>query len=61
MKQNMGKLDRIIRVFIGIVIAGLGIYYKSWWGLLALIPFIVAIIGFCPLYVPLKINTKGVS
>ena len=57
MKCNVGKTDKIIRWVIGIVIAILGIYYQSWWGLLAIIPIATAIFGFCGLYVPLKINT----
>ena len=57
MKCNVGKPDKIIRWVIGIVIAALGLYYKSWWGLLALIPILTAILGFCALYIPLKINT----
>ena len=54
---NVGKTVKIIRWIIGIIIASLGLYYKSWWGLLAIIPILTAIFGFCPFYVPLKINT----
>jgi hypothetical protein len=57
MTCNIGKIDKIIRLIIGVVIAVLGFYFKSWWGLLALIPLLTAAIGFCPLYVPLKIST----
>lgn len=54
---NVGKLDKSIRLIIGVVIALLGVYYQSCWGLLAIIPIVTAIFGFCALYVPLKINT----
>jgi hypothetical protein len=57
MKQNVGKTDKIIRVIIGLVIAVAGFYFKSWWGLLAIIPLFTAALGFCGLYVPLKIST----
>ena len=57
MTCNVGKIDKIIRVIAGVAIAVLGFYFKSWWGLLAIIPLLTAIIGFCPLYVPLKIST----
>jgi hypothetical protein len=57
MTCNMGKTDRIIRVIIGVTIAALGFYYKSWWGLLAVIPLVTAALGFCGLYVPLNIST----
>jgi hypothetical protein len=57
MTCNVGKTDKIIRVIIGLAIAVLGFYFKSWWGLLAIIPLLTAALGFCGLYVPLKIST----
>ncbi len=50
MKKNIGTTDRIIRVVLGLVIIGLGIYYGSWWGLLGLIPLATAAMGWCGLY-----------
>jgi hypothetical protein len=57
MTCNIGKTDRIIRMIVGVIIAALGFYYKSWWGLLAIIPLLTAAVGFCGLYVPFKIST----
>jgi len=57
MTCNVGKTDKIIRVIAAVAIAVLGFYFKSWWGLLAIIPLLTAAIGYCPLYVPLKIST----
>ncbi len=57
MKVNIGKTDRILRMILSIVIAGVGYYYKSWWGLLAFIPLLTSFAGFCPLYRLLGINT----
>ena len=57
MTRNIGRTDKIVRVIAGIVIAALGIYFKSWWGLIALVPLLTAAIGNCPLYVPFKIST----
>jgi hypothetical protein len=57
MTCNIGKTDKIIRVIAAVAIAVLGFYFKSWWGLLAIIPLLTAFVGFCPLYVPLKIST----
>jgi hypothetical protein len=55
---NVGKIDKSVRLIIGVVIAALGFYYSSWWGLLAIIPIFTAIWGFCPLYSLFKINTS---
>ena len=57
MKRNIGKVDQIIRVIIGIVIIILGICFKSWWGAIGLAVIIIAALGYCPLYEPFKINT----
>jgi hypothetical protein len=61
MKSNMGKADRIIRVIIALAIGVVGIYYKSWWGLVAFVPLFTAIVNWCPLYVPFKISTAKKS
>ena len=57
MKKNMGTADRIIRVFIAIIIFGLGWYFNSWWGLLGIVPLITSITGFCGLYRVLGMST----
>lgn len=58
MKQNVGNVDKAIRIILAIVIAALGIYYKSWWGLVALVPLATALMSYCLLYPLFKINTK---
>lgn len=57
LKRNVGKTDKIIRIAIGAIIATLGIVYQSWWGLLAIIPFATAFLGFCGLYTVCGANT----
>lgn len=59
MKKNVGKVDMIIRVIIGIVIASFGIVYQSWWGLLAVVPLLTAFINFCPIYTVCGCNTNS--
>lgn len=58
MKKNIGITDKWIRVVIGIVIGVAGIYFKSWWGLIGLIPLATAFINWCPLYLPFGISTR---
>ena len=57
MKQNVGNIDKIIRMILAIIIAALGIYFKSWWGLVALVPLATALLSFCPFYPIFKIST----
>jgi hypothetical protein len=58
MKKNMGKTDRWIRVIIGLAIIAAGIYFKSWWGLIGIIPLATSLISTCPLYLPFGISTR---
>lgn len=57
MKPNIGKTDKMVRLFVGGVVIGAGLYYQSWWGLIGLVPIVTALINFCPLYAPFKIST----
>lgn len=57
MNKNLGKIDRTLRIVVGIAIMGYGVLDSSLLGLIGLIPLGTAIIGWCPLYCPLKINT----
>lgn len=50
MKCNVGKTDRILRVLLGLTIAGIGIYYNSWWGAIGLVFILTSLISWCPIY-----------
>jgi len=57
MKKNVGTADRIVRLILGVVIIGLGLYFKSWWGVIGIIPLATGLIGYCCLYPLFGINT----
>lgn len=57
MEKNVGKIDQLVRLVIGCVIIALGLYFKSWWGLIGLLPILTGTIRYCPLYVPFHIHT----
>jgi len=57
MKQNIGTVDRIVRIVLGLAIAAAGIYFRNWLGLIAIIPLATAVVRFCPLYMPFGIST----
>ncbi len=58
MKVNIGKSDRVIRLVLGVVIILSGIYLKSWWGIIGIVPVITALLNFCPVWSLLGISTK---
>ena len=57
-RKNMGMVDRLIRVIIGLIIVGAGIWYQSWWGAIGLFPIITSVTGRCILYAPFGISTR---
>lgn len=60
-KRNEGTIDRALRVIVGLaLIAGYfmngdGAY--SWLYLIGIVPLVTGLIGSCPLYTILGINT----
>lgn len=57
MKANVGGIDRILRIILGLAILGVGYYFKSYWGFVGLVPLLTAVVGFCPLYTLLGLST----
>ena len=57
MNKNIGSLDKTIRIIVGVLIIVVGVLSGSLLGAIGLIPIITGIIGWCPLYPILKINT----
>lgn len=60
MKHNVGGLDRIIRIVVGLVI--LSLYFVldhniRLWALVGLVPLLTGVIGWCPAYLPFGIRT----
>lgn len=58
MKTNVGGIERILRIIIGAVLVGLAATNTvGWWGWLGLVPLATGLIGWCPPYAILGINT----
>ncbi|OIQ44047.1 MAG: hypothetical protein BM558_09355 [Roseobacter sp. MedPE-SW] len=58
MTKNEGKTDRILRVITGIILLSLVfIGPQSLWGLIGIVPLATGLLGNCPLYSILGINT----
>jgi Inner membrane protein YgaP-like, transmembrane domain len=61
MKKNVGSLDRGIRLLLGLLIIGFGVFYQSWWGIVGVVPLLTAGIGWCPPYALLGFSTCRVE
>jgi hypothetical protein len=60
MKRNVGTVDRAIRIVAGLVLLSLVFLVESnarWWGLVGLLPLVTGLVSWCPLYIPLGIDT----
>lgn len=58
MKQNIGNTERVIRAIVGIgLISLVFVGPQTVWGWIGVIPLATAIIGWCPPYALLGINT----
>ena len=58
MKKNEGALDRTLRVLAGLVLVALAATGTlGLWAWLGVIPLLSGLIGWCPLYTVLGINT----
>jgi len=57
MLKNIGSADRVVRVVVGLAIIAVGLYTRSWWGAVGVVPLFTAAIGWCPAYLPFGITT----
>ena len=58
MKTNEGGTDRMLRVVAGLVLLGLAATGTvGWWGWLGIVPLATGLIGWCPVYTVLGLNT----
>ncbi len=57
-KVNVGAIDRLLRIVLGIVLLALVfIGPKTPWGLIGIIPLVTGLLRTCPLYSLLGIRT----
>lgn len=58
MKPNEGTIDRILRVVAGLAILSLAfVGPQTPWAYLGLVPLVTGLVGICPLYAILGVNT----
>jgi Na+(H+)/acetate symporter ActP len=65
MKKNMGTVDRVVRILAAIVVVALYLTGQISGtaavvlGIFAVVFVATSAVGTCPLYLPLKIDTRG--
>ena len=64
-KQNVGGMDRVLRVVLGIAMVVIGLFVLKGTmgtvvGIVGLIPLATGLVGFCPLYLGFR-SKSGVK
>ena len=62
MKTNVGSVDRVIRVIIGLALLSLLFLGKGeirWLGLIGMVPLLTAFVSFCPMYSILGVSSRA--
>ena len=60
MKCNVGGIDRVLRIAVGLVLVGLAASgIVGLWGWIGIVPLATGLFRFCPLYPVLGINSCG--
>ena len=58
MPVNVGTIDRILRIVVGLVLIALVfVGPKTPWGWIGVIPLLTGLVRFCPAYTLLGLNT----
>lgn len=59
MAANVGTIDRILRIALGLILIALVfIGPKTPWGWVGIVPLLTGFVSFCPLYTLLGLNTR---
>lgn len=58
MKLNVGGLDRLLRIIVGVALIALAVSGTvGWWGWLGVIPLATGLVRTCPIYTLLGLNS----
>ena len=55
--KNVGGIDRIIRIIVGLIVIAWGFYAQNWLGAIGIVPLLTGFIGWCPAYLPFGFKT----
>lgn len=61
MKQNVGTIERILRVCVGLALVAIAVFATNlsygWIGWIGIVPLLTGLLGRCPAYSLFGINT----
>ncbi len=57
MKKNVGNIDKVARIILGLGLIAFALITNNWWGLIGIVPLLTAFMNYCPVYSLLKVST----
>jgi hypothetical protein len=57
MKTNVGGIDRILRILVGLALVAWAVLGGPVWAWIGVIPLGTGVVGFCPIYPLLGMST----
>jgi len=67
MTKNVGSIDKILRIIVGLVLLAYGLGFiapdtgYNMWGFIGIVPIVTALMGWCPAYTLIGVKTCPTS
>lgn len=61
MQRNVGGIDKVARIIVGVGLIAWALLGGPWWAWLGIMPLITGALGWCPAYPLLRINTCSLN
>lgn len=67
MNRNIGTVDRVLRIILGLALLAFALGYiapgspYAWLGWIGVMPILTALFSVCPAYTLLGVNTCGIA
>ena len=64
MQTNVGSIERVIRIIVGLALLSAFFLAKGtmhWFGLIGIIPLVTGMLGLCPAYLALGIRLEPIK
>jgi uncharacterized membrane protein AbrB (regulator of aidB expression) len=58
MKQNVGSIDKVLRIVVGLALIALAVTQGMVWGWIGVVPLATALLGWCPAYSLIGLSSK---
>ncbi|CAM5350010.1 DUF2892 domain-containing protein [Thauera mechernichensis] len=61
MKTNVGGIDKILRILVGIALIAWALFGGPVWAWIGILPLATGLMGWCPAYTLIGLNTCPLS